>query len=62
MENIAFLLCSRGLWEWVDEAAMKRAVKKARSPRDWLEKLEREAVKNGLGQGLDNYSAIAVFC
>ena len=46
----------------VGEAAMKRAVKKARSPRDWLEKLEREAVKNGLGQGLDNYSAIAVFC
>ncbi len=60
-KNAAFLLCSDGFWEWVDEKAMQGTLKKSKSPKEWLRKMEEEALKNGTGKGMDNYSAIAVF-
>lgn len=57
----AFLLCSDGFWEWIDEKTMQRSLRKAKSPTEWLEQMEREALKNGTGKGMDNYSAITVF-
>lgn len=57
----AFLLCSDGFWEWVDEKAMQSALKKAGSPAEWMKRMRKAVLKNGTGKGMDNYSAIAVF-
>lgn len=56
-----FLLCSDGFWEWIKEKSMQSALKKAKSPKEWLMQMEKEVLKNGTGKGMDNYSAIAVF-
>lgn len=57
----AFLLCSDGLWELVDDAALAHALTRAGSPSAWLEALEHH-VRAAAGQraGHDNFSAIAV--
>ena len=57
----AFLLCSDGFWEWIEEKPMQAALKKAGSPAEWLEHMRKTVQKNGTGKGMDNYSAIAVF-
>lgn len=57
----AFLLCSDGFWEWIEEKPMQAALKKAGSPAEWLEQMRKTVQKNGAGKGMDNYSAIAVF-
>ncbi len=57
----AFLLCSDGFWEWIEEKTMQSALKKAKTPGQWLDLMEKEILKNGSGKGMDNYSAIAVF-
>lgn len=60
-KGMAFLLCSDGFWEWIKEKEIQSALKKAKSPKDWLRQMEKEALDNGTGKGMDNYSAIAVF-
>lgn len=57
----AFLLCSDGFWEWVEEKQMQATLKKADSPEDWMKRMKQIVEKNGMGKGMDNYSAIAVF-
>ncbi len=57
----AFLLCSDGFWEWVLEKQMQHALKKADTPKEWLEAMEQVVLKNGTGKHMDNYSAVAVF-
>lgn len=57
----AFLLCSDGFWEWVTERQMRHALKKAGTPADWLQTMEKTVLKNGTGNHMDNYSAVAVF-
>ena len=57
----AFLLCSDGFWEYVDEAEMEQALGAAESVTAWLHSLERGIIARGR-KGQDNYSAIAVWC
>ncbi len=57
----AFLLCSDGFWEWILERNMQTALKRSKSPEEWLKRMEKEILKNGAGKGMDNYTAIAVF-
>lgn len=57
----SFLLCSDGFWELIDEKMMCKALKKARSPQEWLDSMEKTVTENGKGTNMDNYSAIAVF-
>lgn len=57
----AFLLCSDGFWEWVEDKTMQSALKKAKSPAEWLAEMEQKALLNGAGNGMDNYSAVTVF-
>lgn len=59
--HMAFLLCSDGFWEWIKEKTMQNALKKAKTPAQWLEAMEKEVKKNGMGKGMDNYSALVVF-
>ena len=57
----SFLLCSDGFWELIDEKMMCKALKKAASPQEWLDLMEKTVIENGRGTNMDNYSAIAVF-
>ena len=61
LKQDAFLLCSDGFWEWVNEKEMCKTLKKADSPQEWLNAMEKILLKNGGKNDLDNYSAIAVF-
>lgn len=58
----AFLLCSDGLWEYVDDDALQLALDQAATPSDWLEAL---AVQVRLAAAdkprHDNFSALAVW-
>lgn len=57
----AFLLCSDGFWELIDEKKMMACLKKADSPESWLRLMEQIILKNGRGLNMDNYSAIGVW-
>ena len=57
----SFLLCSDGFWEWIEEKAMQRLLKKAAHPGEWLSMMEQAVLKQGTGQHMDNYSAIGIF-
>ncbi len=59
--GLSFLLCSDGFWELIDEKQMEKLLKKAETPREWLNAMEQVVQKNGKGKNMDNYSATAVF-
>jgi serine/threonine protein phosphatase PrpC len=56
----AFLLCTDGFWELVDEKRMCALLKKSKSADEWLHSMTIEVKENGMGQEMDNYTAIAV--
>lgn len=57
----AFLLCSDGFWELIDEKKMCEFLKAATSVKEWLDNMTQEVIKNGADKNMDNYSAIAVW-
>lgn len=57
----AFLLCSDGFWEFIDEKEMCELLKKADSVTEWLFDMVETVKKNGKGHDMDNFSAIAVW-
>lgn len=57
----AFLLCSDGFWELIEEKKMEACLKKAGSPEEWLSMMKDIVLKNGAGTDMDNFSAIAVW-
>ena len=57
----AFLLCSDGFWELIEEKDMCALLKKSISPQEWLMEMALIVKKNGVGRNMDNYSAIAVW-
>jgi len=57
----AFLLCTDGFWEYVDETTMVAALARANTPAEWLETMVADVVSRG-GREQDNFSALAVFC
>lgn len=56
----AFLLCSDGFWEFVDEAMMEGMLQRAGSAQAWLDDMAELVARKG-GARQDNYSAIAVW-
>ena len=56
----AFLLCSDGFWELIDESQMCSLLETSSSPEEWLESMQKTVKKNGEGKDMDNYSAVAV--
>lgn len=57
----AFLLCSDGFWELVDEDEMCDTLKQANSVEQWLNMMVSIVEQNGMNRNMDNYSAIAVW-
>lgn len=56
-----FLMCSDGLWEYIEESEMESTLSFASSAREWLIALEKLVLARG-HETHDNYSAIAVMC
>lgn len=59
-----FLLCTDGLWEYVDEAEMCASLARSANPSAWLATLEQLVLRNAAAQhkpGHDNFSGIAVW-
>lgn len=54
----AFLLCSDGFWDFIDEKAMQKALKSSKTAEEWCNKMVETVRKNGEGNNMDNYSAI----
>jgi len=57
----AFLLCTDGFWEYVDESTMLATLAETRTPADWLREMVDDVVRRG-GREQDNFSALAIFC
>lgn len=55
-----FLLCSDGFWEWIEEKTMIKILKRGLSAYDALREMTAEVKVNGMGHGMDNYSAVLV--
>ena len=59
-----FLLCTDGLWEFVDETEMCSTLSRSSDPSSWLDKLEAAVLRNAEAAGKpghDNFSGIAVW-
>lgn len=57
----AFLMCSDGFWENIEEEDMESCLKKSADIYDWLRRMEKIVLKNGRGTNMDNYSAVGVW-
>lgn len=57
----AFLLCSDGFWELIQEEEMVALLSESSSPQEWLNLMLDVVKRNGLNRRMDNYSAIAIF-
>ncbi|MGN0179463.1 MAG: PP2C family protein-serine/threonine phosphatase [Monoglobaceae bacterium] len=57
----AFLLCSDGFWELIEENEMCELLKKAKTVNEWLDNMVDVVRTNGKGRNMDNFSAIAVW-
>ena len=40
---------------------MQQLLRKSQAVDEWLQKMEAEVKKNGIGKNMDNYTAIAVW-
>jgi serine/threonine protein phosphatase PrpC len=56
-----FLLCTDGLWEYIDEAQMEQSLALTQSPEAWLRQLESQVLEHGRADQ-DNYSALVISC
>lgn len=57
----AFLMCSDGFWEFIDERTMVRALRKAKNVDQWMELMVKAVMRNGKDESMDNNSAIAIW-
>ena len=60
-KNDAFLLCSDGFWELIEDDTMCELLEQSCSVQEWLDKMSRCVLENGKGKNMDNNTAIAVW-
>ncbi|WP_207000341.1 PP2C family protein-serine/threonine phosphatase [Trinickia mobilis] len=60
LDRDAFLLCTDGLWEYVDETFMSKTLAQAATPNAWLDALAAR-VRATASANHDNFSAVAVW-
>ena len=61
-KDTAFLLCTDGFWDFIDEKMMQQTLKKSKNAQEWCESMVEIVKANGKGNDMDNFSAITVFC
>ncbi len=59
-EGDAFLLCSDGFWEEVEEESMEDSLSRNKKADKWLSEMSKLARENGKGTNMDNFTALAV--
>lgn len=59
-QGMAFLLCSDGLWELIDEKQMCDCLKQSNTSRQWIEMMREIVVKKGMGTDMDNHTALGI--
>ncbi len=59
-KKAAFLLCSDGFWEHIDERYMQKLLKKSSNAEEWIKLMTAVVERNGRKYKMDNYSAIGV--
>lgn len=57
----AYLLCSDGFWENIDEKQMCRFLKQSDGAESWIRSMTELVEENGKARDMDNYSAIVVW-
>lgn len=57
----AFLLCTDGFWEFIEDSDMVKCLKKASTPEEWLKRMNHIVKENGKSADMDNYTALAVW-
>lgn len=57
----AFLMCTDGFWEYVEEDEMEKSLKSASTVQEWLDAMNEIVREKGVGQDMDNYTALAVW-
>lgn len=61
LENCqAFLLCTDGFWEQIEDEDMERLLETSQSAEDWIEDMVELVRENGADADMDNFTAIAV--
>lgn len=58
----AYLLCSDGFWELIDEKLMCKLLAQSKTVAEWVAQMADVVKENGRDKKMDNYSAIAVWC
>lgn len=61
VSNNAFLLCSDGFWELIEDYEMSEALQSSATVSEWLTKMTNIVRNNGSEKSMDNYTAIAVW-
>jgi serine/threonine protein phosphatase PrpC len=61
VERDAFLICTDGMWEYVDDAFMHTALAQAATPAAWLDALAARVRATATKANHDNFSAFAVW-
>lgn len=57
----AFLVCTDGFWEYIEEKDMESCLKKAVDVQEWLDAMNEIVRAGGKGREMDNYTALAVW-
>lgn len=57
----AFLLCTDGYWELIEEKDMEELLKNSKTVEEWVIGMNELIQKNGTDRDMDNYTAVAVF-
>ena len=60
-KGMAFLLCSDGYWELIEEKEMEKTLTLASTPEEWVGNMNTIICATGEGLDMDNYSAIALW-
>lgn len=56
----AFLLCTDGFWEYINERKMCRLLRHSASASQWLAKMKKAVCAKGRRSKMDNYTAVAI--
>jgi len=59
-EGDAFLLCSDGFWEEVEEESKEKSLSRNKKADKWLAEMVALAKESGKDRNMDNYTALAV--
>lgn len=58
--NQAFLLCTDGYWELIEEKHMEQSLAQSKSVKEWIGQMNKIILQNGKDVEMDNFTCIGV--